>query len=110
MKKAKTKPPTTHTPGPWRVSKPGDLESKDKGWCVWGGGRMMLSFHGPQVPREQKEADAHLVAAAPDLLAACVSALSLIAPRVDDSDAMGWGVATEEMLREAIAKAKGATP
>ena len=64
-----------HTPGPWAVNE------WSGGWTVYGG-RMPLAT-GVEVARiapvdderERNEADARLIAAAPDLLAACEALL-----------------------------------
>lgn len=81
----------THTPGPWSVDESGcDVLTPD-GWRI---ARMDLT--------DQGEADARLVAAAPDLLAACRAALQdfgSLPARV--------GAASSRLIAEAIAKAEG---
>lgn len=87
-----------HTPGP--------LVSQCK-LSVFGG------------PREEGDANAALIAAAPDLLAACEYCLEMLQQRVPDSNGqeislgmrladMG-GVYAERALAQAVAKAKGAS-
>lgn len=86
-----------HTPGPWRAvhrfigAGPHDDEVAGLGWEV----------EGPPEPdgRGQfaKAADAHLIAAAPDLLAACELALKACQENI----AM-WSVKNEPILLEAI--------
>ena len=86
-----------HTPGPWTLTrgltvyKRGEFGSEriiaDMGW-------------GPT--DAQGVADAHLIAAAPDLLEAAQKALALL-----KKGAPGWGVA-KDLLGAAIAKASPA--
>lgn len=79
-----------HTPGPWRV----ENITKEKGfthYVPWGRvyrgvGRGGIDANLP---------DACLIAAAPDLLAACEEAVPVAPPRV------------QKLLRAAIAKARG---
>lgn len=90
-----------HTPGPWqlysgklRKEYPTQLlEVQDATGRVivqWG------AFDSADQPRTEKQANARLIAAAPDLLAACRAAYE---HRLD--------LDVDELLREAIAKAEG---
>jgi hypothetical protein len=80
-----------HTPGPWSVQKRSfiiSVAAKHGAFCSLG------------VPTDEREATAHLIAAAPDLLAACEEALVFaennpVPPIV------------KSRLERAIAKAKG---
>lgn len=55
------------TPGPWKARK-----NRSRGYVVDGVGRRIARIQvGETAPDEQIAADAHLIAAAPDLLAAC---------------------------------------
>jgi hypothetical protein len=61
-----------HTPGPWGIRQ----YSAHTGFSVWGGGRGSIAerwYDGPQAGDygPEIEANARLIAAAPDLLAAC---------------------------------------
>lgn len=76
-----------HTPGPWEAKLEGAW-----GWCVKAGKRY-IAF------RIHKEADTRLIAAAPELLAACKQA-EWQYEQLGDSKAI-------KMLRAAIAKAEG---
>ena len=80
---------TMHTPGPWRIAKRGAKHIE----IVGPHGGTIATIDG------KLEAAAHLIASAPDLLAACESALPIVerALRHDVS----------ALLRAAIAKAKG---
>jgi len=96
-----------HTPGPWKFYK-GKLRPKfsqvmiieirdktGKSIVKWTG------FDGVNLPKKEIEANAHLMAAAPELLEACQLALITIesAPRTN--------MFTRTKLTIAIAKAKG---
>jgi hypothetical protein len=69
----------THTPGPWRwydaYGRGGVIHSVSLG----SGGMNVLKTEWKSHDIEVREADAHLIAAAPDLLAKCKTALALIA-------------------------------
>ena len=83
----------SHTPGPWHV------ESICHQWDVWSGIEIELGGRGETLIVEcDKEADARLIAAAPDLLAACEALMDL-------HD--GRSVRAIVMARAAIAKARG---
>lgn len=95
----------THTPGPWTAHEPQDQEHpghKTYGWLVShnsgvGGRSQLVSGYSPIAPL--CEADARLIAAAPDLLAA----LQDIAAHSHDTQAAS-------IARVAIAKAEGNSP
>ena len=91
-----------HTPGPWKVI------GKDKteiGALLGTPEAIVIAdtrfFQEPTNPRER--ADARLIAAAPDLLAACEAALDNI-PYVA---AVQWDYDLAQQLKAAIAKARG---
>lgn len=92
-----------HTPGPWRIG--------DKGMTVFGPltdqpSPIAIANLIPPTPRagiEEREANAHLIAAAPDLLAASEQAAALLKELAHD----GAENPELEILRKAIAKAKG---
>ena len=90
-----------HTPGPWRAlhrhscGKATD-EIGGLGWDIFGPPEPMLRG------QFAKAADAHLVAAAPELLAACEAALAIM------DGAIGIAFPEEKaQLAAAIRKAKG---
>jgi hypothetical protein len=56
---------------------------------------------------KERDANARLIAAAPDLLAACEAALGCL-DAIDNTD--DWPPMLDLMLRKAIAKATGAAP
>ena len=82
---------TQHTPGPWKAEK----------YCIWAGDCFIAGTATGQGDPEQR-ANARLIASAPDLLAACLSALRALednlSPGPMDEDAKAG-------LRAAIAKA-----
>lgn len=72
-KKAKHTPVATHTPGPWEAS---DIDTR--GVYADGGAAMVATCHTLSLPEGKQAnrmdvtaANARLIAAAPDLLAAC---------------------------------------
>lgn len=79
-----------HTPGPWVYD--GSFVKSADGKALWHSG----------MPRDEREANAHLIAAAPDLLEACVNVLAYIKwdPLLGES-------MYSRMLETAIAKATG---
>ena len=96
------------TPGPWRV------EADEEGVYVLMGASGVqdgyLTIYASPNP-EQRKADAHLIAAVPELLAACKEAYAFL-----DGNIGGVGVSAQEFqrrldlsshLRAAIAKAEG---
>lgn len=88
----------THTPGPWRII---PRAHERNGPCIQRGREGGFMVKG--MSSEAEDADARLIAAAPDLLAACKEAeeqLSIMAA----SPASNWWV---QKLRAAIAKAEG---
>lgn len=85
---------TQHTPGPWKVSVPirGDK------YAVWT--RNHSDFEGPKVvvSRELNEADAKLIAAAPEMIAMLKHLVSLDHDDIDNLESI------KESARELIAK------
>jgi hypothetical protein len=92
---------TTHTPGPWKAEQFADRIN------VWPISRKKPD--GSAVAYDMTAADARLIAAAPDLLAACQDVLREYA-----EFAGLWTIDTESdgvtACRAAIAKATGARP
>lgn len=92
-----------HTPGPWRANQPRYiLGLKTQGqWYIHAKDcTVACSLDG------DREANARLIAAAPELLAALVE---LLAQVDEQANAMGWPDNTpREQARAAIAKATGA--
>jgi hypothetical protein len=100
-----TETKATHTPGPWEVSTKRGLNITAK---TRGGADFALAAVWTTLTGEAADANARLIAAAPDLLAACEAALP----------AIRWGLAhqggnysqyeaVEQVIVAAIAKARG---
>lgn len=87
-----------HTPGPWRVHTL-DLPAKRHIFVIKDEVTSLLEMNGPCHFYNNAEADAHLIAAAPDLLAAAKIAA--------DASLMNSDWPGIEQLKGAIAKAEG---
>ena len=83
------------TPGPWELHPHGDNEGDIHGSD---GQLVCMMREGDTAPEEDWSADARLICAAPDLLAACKLALTA-----------GDHQYVQFILRDAIAKAEGVT-
>lgn len=101
-----------HTPGPWRIADSGNhkavLATRDRpGAHGHDTLCQVLDLFRPWDPsgRVETEANAHLIAAAPDLLAAC-EAWTKAAHAGIDADPELWSTA-ENLSASAIAKARG---
>lgn len=95
---------TKHTPGPWRLrpssgGRPAIIYGND-GWPV----ADVATYHG-RVSQEQQDANACLIAAAPDLLENLQRMVRLL--EVEDARLANFGEV--EAARAAIAKATGGT-
>ena len=84
-----------HTPGPWRV-----VDSWNDYMVEGQNGEEIIWQDGPHETPTINEANARLIAAAPDLLDALVMVL-------DDPNALDGRPRTYEIVCAAIAKAKG---
>jgi hypothetical protein len=91
---------STHTPGPWKFAL--FEHAPNEAFVQWRAG--YAEVHGSRAGRE---ANARLIAAAPDLLAALQALVDL-----DDGDSPAlWAHSGDfERARAAIAKATGGTP
>lgn len=86
------------TPGPWSIKAEFENEC-----VVFGGDRMICEcYEDGEEQTDEDRANARLIAAAPDLLAACEAAWNCIA-ELSPTQAR---VETAQMLQAAIAKAK----
>lgn len=98
-----------HTPGPWAVDAgPHDARGR-RHLCIRPGqtGWLIASLRdepgwGEGDPSQRAEANARLIAAAPDLLAACIEALGML-PDCDNAHAD----VVMALIEAAIAKAEG---
>jgi hypothetical protein len=84
---------STHTPGPWTLS--------DDGFVYDESGERVADPHVAMQDIDEREANAHLIAAAPDLLAALEHCASLASSgcHLQQSDLA--------LIQSAIARAKG---
>lgn len=93
---------TKHTPGPWLVHDKSTLHMNDLTIASTLNYRIVTHHRNAAQKAGEDARNAHLIAAAPDLLAACRAAIA------DDT---GWDVpmskAVQDLLRAAIAKATG---
>jgi hypothetical protein len=88
---------TTHTQGPWATY----VDSAHDGWIVCADGNLIACA----VRNENMQANAKLIAAAPDLLSALEN-LTVLFDRMDRSGATNKAAYNDAIA--AIAKAKGA--
>lgn len=91
-----------HTPGPWRVASASEF-SNGVNVCA---GKMFVALVSGSTPDETAQADALLISAAPDLLAALESWMEV----VDEGRIATYPEETQERMRKgraAIAKATG---
>lgn len=107
MPEAQEQTRATHTPGPWHLSKNGRFVRKANGATDDG----PKDFNICEVwltgdDEGQSVADAHLIAAAPDLIAACASAAELLKKLVNMNRLPANSAALRECVA-AIAKAEG---
>lgn len=103
---------TKHTSGPWNVGR----KTANETWCVWAGKLRIawIDFWGEQIEsgnfksESEQQANARLIAAAPELLAALEKIVRLkdcivLSGATDADKTMFWSD-----VNDAIAKATGA--
>ncbi len=97
------------TPGPWMVNTHPGYESGKPGiiWGSEGPGHGSICDMTPEFPREFNSANANLIAAAPDLLAACEAAERCLVRACDNEDDGTRAGHALKFTREAIRRAKG---
>lgn len=92
---------SAYTPGPWEANRHGDH------WQIDAAMDAVATTHFCYA--QEREANARLIAAAPDMLAALKAALAIAPVNADDGDdpeqSEAWAA-----VRGAIAKAEGRTP
>lgn len=110
-----TAPKSPHTPGPWRKARSQDrLNSHDIGIACDGVQTVFAECYAEfwakgDVRPSECEANANLIASAPDLLAACEAAFIHIG-KMGGNIVDGPGRDEWYALRAAIARARGETP
>lgn len=101
---------TAHTPGPWRIGDAGHTVFGPKTALTSPVSIVTLWQRTPNCGREERQANAHLIAASPELLAALVEALPWVEAQLDDPvNKPGSVQAVANRIRAAIAKAEGRT-
>ena len=98
-----------HTPGPWEVYYAGTGPNRSI-WVQQDGVRELILGTVRDGEWERDVADAHLIAAAPDLLAACKELLSMEEQRAESLDLHIGNWPAIKAARHAIAKAEGDNP
>lgn len=89
-----------HTPGPWTVSVWHDGRDGTTP-CIMASGATVAKIHvAPITPPPEADANARLIAAAPELLAACKLALETVGDMTEAEQ-------RRQIVRKAIAKAEG---
>lgn len=100
---AGTPPVKTHSPGPWKVVK---IEDSGDDWSVAATGNLVIETnHIKSDELGTEEADARLIAAAPDLLAALQGMLEDDGPHVSLAKQREHWDARMDAARTAVAKA-----
>lgn len=106
-----------HTAAPWRIEHENDVGPNDEGYWEWlqvGPARVDLPRNdGIGIVYERAHADARLISAAPEMLAALEAAVEcgmIPVSSAREGGAMAYVRQTHvaDMIRAAIAKAKGA--
>lgn len=99
-----------HTPGPWVVGAQLDHLNRLTIRCQPRDGHLVALVELPSGGPAEMRATAALIAAAPDLLAACEAALTEFESWEPDADPMDPAEVVKETLRAALTRVKGATP
>jgi len=94
-----------HTPGPWRAIFYGVLDNPD--WEIWAANGQIADVGYPD-NASQREANAHLIASAPTLLAALKECLEQLAH--EGLDRVPAAIHAREAIRDASVSPKVATP
>lgn len=97
----------SHTPGPWALHRPGSMRACDGRHDTENGCCTIVEAEILNMPRAEAEANARLIAAAPELLAALKA---MVASYDDLRDVLTCDVVIQKLARAdaAIQKAEGA--
>lgn len=98
-----TEKSAAHTPGPWTVHMPGSVRACDGSHDTVDGCRTIVEAEIIGIPRAEAEANARLIAAAPDLLQLVREALDAFENRESVINIRDWVTSA----RAAIARAEG---
>ena len=99
-----------HTPGPWKATPWGStisIDSPDETGVAF---LNPMGNHDAGVPNSQDRANAHLIAAAPDMLDALELVYANAQDREETIDEDGQEFEEWKAVRRAITKAKGGKP
>jgi hypothetical protein len=91
----------THTPGPWRTTGL-NVRADDALICY-----ATNHWANYETPESERQANADLIASAPDLLASLVELEGMVAEMLPKHGPCGWGELALNQARQAIAKANG---
>lgn len=94
---------STHTPGPWMAGVPASGRGGGVNVVAAGGAVAMVYDHIKDGGNPSRDADARLIAAAPDLLAACIAIAEVFGIPADGCEGNPHAI----QVRAAIAKATG---
>lgn len=96
----------SHTPGPWRAV--GEVPANIQDQTRWTLARCFYRDFYTDEAGDEHDANARLIAAAPDLLAACEHSVAFLNALIGYAPNVGVAAsALTEMLNTAIAKARG---
>lgn len=95
-----------HTPGPWQAT---SWEAKSGGtdWVVWGPKSPNHDYHSDLRGDFGSEADARLIAAAPDMYEALRELMDIVQHAIDQRTTADMDSFTLQPARLALAKAEG---
>lgn len=105
----------SHTQAPWKIEYDNSDQSSGGQWFDVGPARVWYPYRSPLNVVDQAKADANLIAAAPDLLAACQGAMRIVSlwngrevpEDHEHAEEMKALYLMQEAFIEAIAKAEG---
>ncbi len=108
---------TKHTPGPWSYNQDSEVVNVGEDNCPDGDDCddfRIADTNGDlfERPPDERIANGHLIAAAPELLEACQGFLNLLDAKVCPKDIVGWATAQTKAtikMRNAISKATPVT-
>ena len=111
-------PETTHTPGPWEADYDIFAHGRKQDWSVWlplkgtmvADLRECEQYHRYVMNPGEIEANAHLIAAAPELLSALTAMAKLWHAYIGPDNYDGHAAKAYRDAQAAIAKAKGTNP
>ena len=97
-----------HTPGPWTASQWHDSATDQGGWTISANGHLLPMSDMDSGDGDNPEANARLIAAAPELLEACVELLAAERFSVRPPETVMQAEAKLGRIRKAVAQAEAA--